>query len=83
MNALARRIAQLIAAQGPISVAQYMTLALHDAEAAQLVQLKFFGGFTFAEAGELLNISERTAKRVWSYARAWLHDEMTQLAVSR
>jgi NADH dehydrogenase [ubiquinone] 1 alpha subcomplex assembly factor 7 len=33
MNALAARIASLIAAQGPISVAQFMTLALHDAEA--------------------------------------------------
>jgi RNA polymerase sigma factor (TIGR02999 family) len=51
-------------------------LAAHDPEAAELVKLRFFGGFTFVEAGELLNISERTAKRVWNYARAWLYEEM-------
>ena len=33
MNALARRIAELIAAEGPLSVAQYMTICLHDPEA--------------------------------------------------
>lgn len=33
MNALGRRVAALIAAQGPISVAEFMTLALHDREA--------------------------------------------------
>jgi SAM-dependent MidA family methyltransferase len=32
MNALARRIAALIAAQGPITIAQYMTIAMHDRE---------------------------------------------------
>lgn len=47
-------------------------LAAEDPKAAELVKLRFFAGFTFAEAAELLDISERTAKRVWSYARAWL-----------
>jgi RNA polymerase sigma factor (TIGR02999 family) len=51
-------------------------LAEHDANAAELVKLRFFGGFTLAEAAELLDISERTAKRVWSYARAWLFEEI-------
>jgi RNA polymerase sigma factor (TIGR02999 family) len=51
-------------------------LAAHDARAAELVRLHFFAGFTFTEAAELLDISERTAKRVWSYARAWLFDEI-------
>ena len=51
-------------------------LALHDPAAAELVKLHFFGGFTFLEAAELMNISERTAKRMWSYARAWLFDEI-------
>ncbi len=43
MNALAERIAALIAAQGPISVAQYMTLALHDAEAGYYATRDPFG----------------------------------------
>ena len=51
-------------------------LALHDATAAELVKLRFFGGFTLVEAAELLDISERTAKRIWSYARAWLFAEI-------
>jgi RNA polymerase sigma factor (sigma-70 family) len=51
-------------------------LAAHDPAAAELVKLRFFGGFTLSQAGELLEISERTAKRVWAYARAWLFDEI-------
>jgi RNA polymerase sigma factor (TIGR02999 family) len=49
-------------------------LAAIDPTAAELVKLRFFAGFTFVEAAELLGISERTAKRYWSYARAWLFD---------
>lgn len=51
-------------------------LATTDPVATELVQLRFFAGFTLAQAAELLGISERTAKRVWAYARAWLFDEI-------
>ncbi len=54
-------------------------LAEHDEAAAELVKLRFFAGFTFAQAAELLGISERTAKRDWAYARAWLFDEIKRL----
>jgi RNA polymerase sigma factor (TIGR02999 family) len=47
-------------------------LARDDAEAAKLVQLRFFGGLTSAQAAQVLGISTRTAERVWSYARAFL-----------
>ena len=40
------------------------------------MKLRFFSGFTFVQAAELLGISERTAKRVWGYAKAWLYDEI-------
>ena len=53
-------------------------LAAHDPAAAELVRLRFFGGFTFAQAAELLDVSERTAKRTWAYARAWLFDEISR-----
>jgi len=43
MNALGERIAALIAAQGPISVAQFMTLALHDAEGGYYATRDPFG----------------------------------------
>jgi RNA polymerase sigma factor (TIGR02999 family) len=55
-------------------------LAAHDPVAAELVKLRFFAGFTFAQAAELLEISERTAKRLWAYARAWLYDEIQRAA---
>jgi len=52
-------------------------LAAVDANKARLVELRFFGGLTMAEAGELLDLSLATAERHWAMARAWLHREMT------
>lgn len=52
-------------------------LAAQDPAKAQLVKLRFFAGMRIEEAAETLGISEPTAKRWWSYARAWLHAEMT------
>ncbi len=51
-------------------------LTEHDETGAQLVKLRFFTGLTNIEAAEILGLSERTAKRTWAYARAWLHREM-------
>jgi len=47
-----------------------------DAQAVQLVHLRFFVGLPNAEAAKLLGISPRTADRVWAFARAWLHQEI-------
>ena len=44
-----------------------------DPRLAQLVDLKFFCGFSFAEIGEVMGISERTAQRDWDKARLFLH----------
>jgi RNA polymerase sigma factor (TIGR02999 family) len=51
-------------------------LAERDPLGAQLIQLRFFAGLPNAEAAKLLGIPERTAKRTWAYARAWLFEEM-------
>ena len=48
-----------------------------DATAADLVQLRYFAGLTLADAAEMLDISTRSADRIWAYAKAWLHREMT------
>jgi RNA polymerase sigma factor (TIGR02999 family) len=40
---------------------------------AELVKLHYFAGLSLEEAGRLLGISHRTAKRHWAYARAWLY----------
>jgi RNA polymerase sigma factor (TIGR02999 family) len=54
-------------------------LAAHDARKAQLVKLRYFGGMALEEAARILEISERTAKRDWAYARAWLYQEVKRL----
>ncbi len=51
-------------------------LASRDAEAARLVSLRFFAGMTMPEAARALGLAERTAERVWAYARAFLRTEM-------
>ena len=47
-----------------------------DAPKAELVKLRYFAGLTIEEAAQVLNISEPTAKRWWTYARAWLFSEI-------
>jgi RNA polymerase sigma factor (TIGR02999 family) len=51
-------------------------LAIEDPAAAKFIQLKFFAGLTNAEAAEALGLSERTARRNWTFARAWLYREI-------
>ena len=51
-------------------------LATVDRQAAELVKLRFFVGLSNVQAAELLSMSERTAKRNWAYARAWLLREI-------
>lgn len=43
---------------------------------AELVKLRYFAGLTLTEAAGVLGVSERTAKRHWAYARAWLFDAL-------
>jgi RNA polymerase sigma factor (TIGR02999 family) len=51
-------------------------LAARDPLGAQLIKLRFFAGLPNVEAARLLEIPERTAKRTWAYARAWLYEEL-------
>jgi RNA polymerase sigma factor (TIGR02999 family) len=44
-----------------------------DPSLSEIVDLKFFCGFTFAEIGAMKGISERTAQRQWEKARIYLH----------
>jgi RNA polymerase sigma factor (TIGR02999 family) len=47
-----------------------------DPAKAELVKLRYFAGMTIEQAAETLAISVTTANRWWSYARAWLHEEI-------
>jgi RNA polymerase sigma factor (TIGR02999 family) len=51
-------------------------LAAVDPEAAELVKLRVFGGLTIDEIARHMQISPRTAKRNWAFARAWLRSAM-------
>jgi RNA polymerase sigma factor (TIGR02999 family) len=48
-------------------------LAKIDKVKADIVKLRYFAGLTLEQAAGLLNLSERTAKRYWAHARAWLY----------
>lgn len=52
-------------------------LAEVDKRAAEVVQLRFFGGLTGEEISGVLSINERTVRRDWSFAQAWLSRELS------
>jgi RNA polymerase sigma factor (TIGR02999 family) len=47
-----------------------------DAELAQVVEVRFFGGLSIEEAAETLDVSPATVKRRWTVAKAWLAREL-------
>jgi len=49
-----------------------------DARAARVVELRFFGGLSEADAAEALNISIATLKRDWEFARTWLASQLAE-----
>lgn len=57
-------------------------LEQEDPQKAQLVKLRYFAGMTIPEAGQSLGLSESTAKRLWTYSRAFLLREIKRLQAS-
>jgi RNA polymerase sigma factor (TIGR02999 family) len=55
-------------------------LATEDPQAARLVELRHFAGLSVSDTAQILGVSPRTADRLWAYARAWLHREITDSA---
>lgn len=51
-------------------------LAEMDAQQAQIVEMRFFGGMNNTEIAQSLDISERTVGRDWQAARLWLYREL-------
>ena len=65
-------------------------LAVHDAlgdlaalkpRCVHVVECRYFGGYTDAETAEALAVDERTVRRDWLFARAWLRDRLGEMAV--
>lgn len=52
-------------------------LAEIDKTKADLVKLRYFAGLSLEQAAAVLNLPERTAKRYWAHARAWLYKQVT------
>jgi RNA polymerase sigma factor (TIGR02999 family) len=51
-------------------------LAEQNAQAAELVKLRYFAGLTLPEASAAIDVSPRTADRLWAYAKAFLHQRL-------
>jgi RNA polymerase sigma factor (TIGR02999 family) len=51
-------------------------LAADEPHAAEVVKLRYFGGLTIDETAAAMAISVRTVNRLWTYARAWLYQQL-------
>jgi RNA polymerase sigma factor (TIGR02999 family) len=51
-------------------------LAIVNARKAQVVELRYFGGLNVEEAAQVLQVSPNTVIRDWSFAKAWLRQEL-------
>ena len=80
-----RRLPLEEAAAMPLEVAPGHVIAVHEAleklaaahpRQAQLVEMRFFGGFSEDEVGEILGLSRSTMTRDWRFARQWLRRHM-------
>jgi RNA polymerase sigma factor (TIGR02999 family) len=52
-------------------------LSAMDPRLCRVVEMRFFAGMTESETAEVLNVSVRTVKRDWQFAKNWLYREMT------
>ena len=51
-------------------------LEAKDPRASRVIELRFFGGLSVDESAEVLKISPRTVRREWTFARAWLREQL-------
>jgi RNA polymerase sigma factor (TIGR02999 family) len=53
-------------------------LAAEEPRLAELVNLRFFAGMSIADTAQALDLSPATVKRDWTFARAWLYEQIEQ-----
>ena len=51
-------------------------LAIHDAQMASLVEMKYFAGMNEIDIAQALGVTDRTVRRIWTRARVWLKAQM-------
>jgi RNA polymerase sigma factor (TIGR02999 family) len=66
-----REVEEILALDGAIE-----KLRIWDARAAQVVELRFFGGLSLEETATVVEASAKTVQRTWIAARAWLRKEI-------
>jgi len=52
-------------------------LEARDARMGQVVRLRFYAGLSIEETAEALGVAPRTVKRDWTFARAWLYEQLS------
>jgi RNA polymerase sigma factor (TIGR02999 family) len=55
-------------------------LAAIDAQQSRVVELRFFSGLNVEQTAEVLGVSQRTVKRDWQVAKAWLRRELSRMS---
>lgn len=79
-------VADLATSHEPDEIVSFDTalrrLETESADAARVVQLRFFAGLTVEQTAQAMGMSDRTVNRLWLFARAWLHREMSREIVS-
>jgi RNA polymerase sigma factor (TIGR02999 family) len=72
--------AELVAVEAPDDLLELNEalerLEAKDPQAAALVKLRYFAGLTVPESAEAMDVSLRTAERLWTFAKAWLYREL-------
>lgn len=80
-----RKATELDEAMTPVAADAERILLMHDAlerltamdaRLTQVVECRFFAGYSEEETAEILGVSPRTVRRDWTRARAWLHELM-------
>ena len=73
-------VAELAGEQNPAQIMALdeaiSRLEQQEPRAAEVVKLRFFAGLTVEETAQALDLSERTVKREWQFARAWLFEAL-------
>ena len=80
----AMQVADTSTSQELIRVSEaLLELEAIDPELAELVDMRYFGGYTEVEIAELQGVTERTIRRRWDKARAWLYVALNDAAAGR
>lgn len=74
---VATRAAEVVAIDDAL-----IRLAALDERLSQVVELRFFGGLSVEEAAEVMGCSDRTIKRDWRKARAYLYRDLKEAGLA-